>query len=219
VAKTWKTILIYHIHDHELQRCARCYLSGRLLDIGCGAKPYKEMLSSYVSEHIGLDRPQPFNPRAEIDLIGTAYEIPVENRYFDSALCTAALEHLAEPEIALRECNRVLKKGGVAVYTVPLLWQLHSEPWDYYRFTKYGLRHIFEKVGFEILEINALGGYWVTTSTMFCYYLERFEGRWMRRIKIIRAIGIASQALAYLLEKADKAESWTWMYSVVAVKR
>jgi len=219
MARTWKTLLIYHIMDKEIQRGARSHLRGKLMDIGCGVKPYQKLLAPYVTQHVGLDCPNPFNPAAEVDLVGMAYEIPVEDSSFDSVLSTAALEHLAEPEAALRECNRILKHGGVAVYTVPFLWHLHAEPWDYFRYTKYGLEHIFEKVGFEIIEIKPLAGFWATSATMFCYYIARFNRGPLRYLRLIPAIGLLVQGLAYLLEKLDKAEQWTWMYMVVAKKK
>jgi len=219
MAKTWKTILIYHIMDEEIRRCAKSYLRGKLLDIGCGTKPYKRILSSHVTEHVGLDQPKPFNAAAEVDLIGTAYNIPAKDASFDSAISTAALEHLAEPEIALRECNRILKPGGIAVYTVPFIWHLHAEPWDYFRFSKFGLHHLFEKTGFEVIEIKPMAGFWATSVTMACYYMERFHRGLLHYVPVIPALGLLFQGFAFFLGKIDKAEQWTWMYSVVARKR
>jgi len=219
VSKDLRNLLVYHIHDRELFRCARHYLRGRLIDIGCGTKPYKEMLRPYVTDHIGLDRKQPFNQNADIDLVGTAYEIPVEDESFDSALSNAALEHLEEPEVAIRECHRVLKPGGIAIYTVPFIWHIHSAPWDYYRFTSFALEHLFEKAKFEIVELKALSGFWVTFGQLFVYYLYRFHRGPLRYIPLIPIIGLVVQAVAYGLDHFDRAEEWTWMYLVVARKK
>jgi len=79
--------------------------------------------------------------KSKIDLFGTAYNIPVDDNYFDTALCTAVLEHLEETSDVTKETHRVLKAGGYAIYTVPFFWHLHEEPRDFYRYTKYGLKY------------------------------------------------------------------------------
>jgi SAM-dependent methyltransferase len=218
VAKGLHNLLVNRIMDRAIERHAARHLRGDLIDIGCGTKPYAPLLAPYVRRHVGLDRQQPFNEAARADLIGTAYDIPTADGSFDSALSTATLEHLAEPGRALRETNRVLKPGGLALYTVPLIWHVHAAPWDYYRFTSFGLKHVFEDAGFEIVELEALSGFWVTVGQLFVYYLLRFR-RGPATTRLILAVGLAVQALAYALDRLDKAEDWTWMYLVVARKK
>jgi len=219
VAKDLKSLLIYHLHDGELKQCGASYLTGKLIDIGCGIKPYKNILSPYVSEHIGVDHEKTFHESSQIDIFGTAYQIPVEEGSFDSAICTAVLEHLEEPELALRECHRILKPGGVAIYSVPFIWHIHEEPRDFYRFSKYGLQYLFEKVGFEVLELNALSGFWVTFGQLFVYNIYRLNRGPLRWLRIIDAVGLLIQAIAYGLDKIDKTEQWTWMYMIVVRKK
>lgn len=108
--------------------------------------------------------------------------------------------------------------GGVAIYSVPFIWHLHEEPRDFYRFSKYGLKYLFEKAGFEIIEINALSGFWVTFGQLFVYNISRFNRGPLRLIPVIPVIGLLIQAGSYLLDRIDKTEQWTWMYMVVARK-
>ena len=136
MAREIKNILVNQIIDKELKRCASRYLSGRLIDIGCGMKPYENLLAPYVSEHVGVDHKDSIHNRSNVDLVGTAYKIPVEDGSFNAVICTAVLEHLEEPEQALRECHRVLKLNGNVIYLVPFIWHLHEEPRDFYRFSK-----------------------------------------------------------------------------------
>jgi SAM-dependent methyltransferase len=218
LAKEIRNVLINRIHDQELKQFALKYLKGRLIDIGCGLKPYIDLLSPYVTAHIGVDHKESLHNISNVDLVGTAYQIPVDDASFDSAICTAVLEHLEEPEQALRECHRVLKSGGVAIYSVPFIWHLHEEPRDYYRFSKYGLAYLFEKVGFEVLELNALSGFWVTFGQLFVYNLYRINRGPLRWLRIIDAAGLCIQAIAYGLDKIDKTEQWTWMYMMVVRK-
>lgn len=216
MAKEIKNLLVHHIHDQQLKLYFSKFLTGRLIDIGCATKPYKEQLARHVTEHVGLDHPETVHDKSNIDLFGTAYHIPKANASFDCALCTAVLEHLEEPEAALRECYRVLKPNGVAIYSAPFIWHLHEEPRDFFRFSKYGLKYLFEKVGFEILEIKALSGCWVTFGQLFVYNIYRFHRGPLRFFPIIPVFALVIQGLSYLLDRVDRTEQWTWMYLVVA---
>jgi SAM-dependent methyltransferase len=218
MAKEIKNLLINRIHDRYLKQSASKYFSGYLIDIGCGTKPYKDLLAPYVTEHVGIDHQDTLHDKSNIDRFGTAYELPAQDEEFDYALCTTVLEHLEEPEQALRECHRVLKRGGVAIYSVPFIWHLHEEPRDFYRFSKYGLKYLFEKAGFEIVEIKALSGFWVTFGQLFVYNIYRFNRGPLRYIPVIPALCLIIQGASYLLDKIDKTEQWTWMYMAVARK-
>jgi len=176
------------------------------------------MLETYVSEHIGVDHPATLHDTSQIDLFGLAYDVPVSDQSFDTAICTAVLEHLEEPELALRECFRVLKPGGMAIYSVPFIWHVHEAPRDFYRYSKYGLQYLFEKVGFEIVEIKALSGFWFTFGQLLVYNLYRFNIGPLRTLRIIDLLGLLVQAVAYSLDSIDKTEQWTWMYMIVARK-
>jgi len=178
--KNW---LVYKISDKALTKAIQKYARGKLLDIGCGDKPYEDMTKFYITEHIGLDHENTLHDKSKIDLFGTAYNIHMEDEHFDTVLCTAVLEHLEDPDSAIKEANRVLKKGGYAIYTVPFFWHLHEEPRDFYRYTKYGLRYLFKKNGFEIVELKPLSGFWVTFGQELVYYLWRFRFSYRWQVK------------------------------------
>ena len=98
--KNW---LVHKIADKILNETIQKYSKGKLLDIGCGDKPYKNITRLYVTEHIGLDHENTLHDKSKINLFGTAYKIPIEDEYFDTVLCTAVLEHLEEPDKAIKE--------------------------------------------------------------------------------------------------------------------
>jgi SAM-dependent methyltransferase len=207
------------IAGKAIRSCAEIYFHGKLLDVGCGTKTKKLLVGDLVDEYIGLDHKDSLHDLSNIDLMGTVYEIPVESKSFDCVLCTSVLEHLEEPELAIKECYRALKPGGFAIYSVPFIWHLHEEPRDFYRFTKYGLKYLFEKVGFEIIEIKALSGFWVTFGQLFIYNLYRFNRSVIKWMHIIGIISFLIQGIVYVLDKLDKTEQWTWMYIVIAKRR
>ncbi len=217
--KSIRNLLIFKFHDRALELAALQYLNGRMLDIGCGTKPYVDMMRAFVTEHVGVDFEGSLHSKDNVDLIGTAYNIPAPDESFDSAISTSVLEHLEEPEQALRECYRVLKSGGVAIYSVPFIWHLHEEPRDFYRFSKYGLNYLFTKVGFEVVEINALSGFCGTFEQMLVYYIYRFNRGPLRWFKIIDVIALLIQGLAFVFDQFGRAEQWTSLYLVIAQKK
>jgi len=196
------------------------YAKGRLLDIGCGVKPYQEMAAPYVQEHVGIDHASIQDNQAKVDLFGTAYNIPVDSDSFDTILCTDVLEHLEEPQKALAEAYRVLKAGGYAIYTVPFFWHLHEEPRDFYRYTKYGLRYVFESAGFCVVECKPLTGFFVMVAQETTYYLLHFRrgGKINPLWWIVPPVNIVIQAIAYLLNFIDRSEEFSMEYMVVARK-
>lgn len=218
MAKILRNIVINYIHDVQLARYATRYLKGRLIDIGCGIKPYRTMLTPYVTEHLGVDHPGTLHDRSCIDMYGTAYCIPTTSESFDSAICTAVLEHLEEPAEAIRECYRLLRPGGIAIYSAPFFWHLHEEPRDFFRYTRFGLQYLFEKAGFSIIEITPLSGFWITFGQAFIYYLYRFNRGLLHKTHLIDILGLQIQSVAYILDRIDRADRWSWMYMAVVQK-
>jgi|SRR5665647_1458633 ubiquinone/menaquinone biosynthesis C-methylase UbiE len=110
---TSRNWLVHKIANEALANAFSKYARGLLADIGCGDKPYREMLKPNVTQHVGIDHADTLHDKASIDLLGTAYAIPVADEYFDTAICTAVLEHLEEPDRATKETKRVLKRGAM----------------------------------------------------------------------------------------------------------
>ena len=155
------------------------HFKGRLIDIGCGTKRYAPVLAGIVTEHVGVDHAASPVGSAGPDIIASAYEIPVPDGSFDSALMTEVLEHLEDPVAALRECRRVLRPGGRVLITVPFIWHLHEEPRDFFRYSGYGLEAIAAQADLEVLETAPLGGYWITVGQLTVYALF-MGGGWSR---------------------------------------
>lgn len=191
-------------------------LHGRLLDIGCGAKPKEVLLGDLVNEYIGLDHQESFHGQASVDIFGTAYDIPEPDASFDCVLCTAVLEHLEEPESALREAYRVLKPGGYGIYTIPMYWHLHEEPRDFFRYTKYGIAHLARKAGFEEVEIQPLSGFLMTFASESSYFLQRFR-RGPFRYLIDGIVAFTNLTVPWLDSKFPSPQ-FTWLNLVVLRK-
>jgi len=155
INKSHSHFLVYYYLTKDIEEALKIHAKGRLLDIGCGNKPYAIFLNETI-EHVGCDIAQ--SSEMKVDLICPATAILSENNSFDTILCTQVLEHVEDTDKILSECYRVLKPGGKIILTCPMYWPLHEEPFDFFRFTKYGLKCVFEKAGFVNLTIKENGG-------------------------------------------------------------
>ena len=139
----------------------RRYASGRLLDAGCGVMPFKRLLKDTLDEYHSIDIEKRL---PEVDFVGDLQDMNgVAAESYDVILCTEVLEHVPRPERLMEEAWRVLKPGGKLILSVPHLSRLHEEPFDYYRFTKYGLNVLFERNSFSVLEL-------VSTGSLFSFF-------------------------------------------------
>jgi SAM-dependent methyltransferase len=147
------------------------YIKGKCLDIGAGSfSRYEELFQ--CKDYIKMD----IFPGKNVDVIGRAEAIPFEDDIFDSIVCTQVFEHLKNPFGSAVEFFRVLKKGGVVLLTVPQINELHEEPDDYFRYTKYGIEEIFREAGFKIIEMEQRGGFFTTIAQLKIRYLiDRFK--------------------------------------------
>jgi SAM-dependent methyltransferase len=130
-------------------------LRGDVLDVGCGAMPYRAIAASYVTSYDGLD----LAPRAEdVRYVCSVTDMsPVLSDSYDTVLCSQVLEHISHPIAAVEEIARVLRPGGTLIVAVPFLGRLHEEPNDFQRFTEHGLRQILTDAGFVVESIEPTG--------------------------------------------------------------
>lgn len=190
--------LAHRLLNNALTSVAPEHIHGRLLDIGCGLKPYAPLLAPYVTEHVGVDHPESPHALTSVDVLATAYDIPLKSESFDTVLMSEVLEHLERPVDALAECHRLLRPGGKLILTTPFVWTLHEEPRDFYRFSPYGLRYVAEQAGFSDLVVIPLAGQWVMLAIMLGYALGRSPAR-----RLGGRLGILLTALQRLAIRLD----------------
>lgn len=126
------------------------HLTGRVLDAGCGSRDIRPFLRRHgVTE---VTRYDVASKDAEV-ILGPLEAMPFDDDAFDSALCNAVLEHVADPEGAMRELARVVRPGGHIVMVVPFLQPFHPCPGDYQRYTADGLAELGRRAGLDVVEI------------------------------------------------------------------
>lgn len=199
---SWKatnSVLANDLLLREIQKAVPS-MRGRLLDVGCGEKPYKGILSPHVNSYVGIDLPHTIHAQCEIDAFANAHHLPFKEDTFDTVLCLEALEHVERPLDVIREMYAVLRKGGTLVLSAPQNYCLHNDPADFYRFTKQGLAELVgNQAGFTIRYMNSLGGTREFLFDALCKWLfmkvnAGVLGRILPR-KLKKFIVIAPQAL------------------------
>jgi SAM-dependent methyltransferase len=138
---------------HFLARNRDCF-RGDLLDNGCGNAPFAQWYGPLVDRVVKLDAA----PIPSVDVVAFSDELPFADGSFDTILATEVLEHVTDAERAAADAYRVLRPGGHIVVTVPFMYPTHEAPYDFRRFTHFGLRSLLERHGFEVLSIDAKGG-------------------------------------------------------------
>jgi ubiquinone/menaquinone biosynthesis C-methylase UbiE len=152
---------------NDIALAVKSHAKGKVLDVGCGNKPYKNLFIPYATSYVGCDIIQ--SSEQCVDVVCPATKLAFEDSVFDTVFSSQVIEHVEDTHAMISELNRVLVKDGFAILSLPFTWQLHEEPHDFYRFSKYGIRYLMEVKGFEVLEINANGGKW---ATIFQLYLN-----------------------------------------------
>lgn len=186
------SILTNRLHlDVLLHYATPVYMKGRLLDAGCGEKPYSLIYRDLVDNAIGVDVKNCIHDQSEVDIFASLDNLPFEDNQFDVVLCTNVIEHVANGEDAFKELSRILKPGGTLILSVPFLYPLHEAPYDFHRYTKYGLEHMISKYGLKMEHLHALGG----PGMFFLCYFHLFVTR--INLKFLNFIFCWSQELIY----------------------
>ena len=154
--------------QEEARRAHEAYGSYRLLDVGCGVKPYHPYFAPYASEHVGVDID---NPDADLD--GPIEDLPVEDAAYDVVLSTQVLEHCLDPAAAVRELNRVTRPGGRVLLSTHGVYVYHPAPADLWRWTHAGLERLFTTNGeWASVTVTPAAGTTATLGMLTAIYID-----------------------------------------------
>lgn len=162
VTKFSMTYLHYKPFNRDLSAVIKAYARGKVVDIGCGNKPYEKLFGEQVTQYTGCDIIQ--SNLNKVDVLCPANKIPLGDAEFDTAFSTQTIEHVEDHQGLINEAFRLIKPGGYFILAGPMYWHLHEEPYDFFRFTRYGFEYILQKAGFELTETKENGGMWTVAG-------------------------------------------------------
>ena len=181
---------------------------GIIYDLGAGESPYKQFFLDYANQYIAVDWSGSYH-ETNADIVADLNQrLPIASEVADTVVSLSVLEHLCEPQMMLNEAFRILKPGGSIVLQVPWQWWIHEAPYDFFRYTPYGLRYMLERAGYVNIVVQSQSGYFTTTVLKWNY----FTGRLVRGPKPLRWLIMAAlvplwyvgQKLAPFLDKLDR---------------
>ena len=198
--------LIYNIGDNFLAKFSPLY-TGTLYDLGAGESPYKDFFLQYATHYIAVDWSGSYHATKADIAADLNKPLPIDSSVADTVVSLSVMEHLCEPQMMLNEAFRILKPGGAMVLQVPWQWWIHEAPYDFFRYTPYGLNYLFEKAGFVDINIEPQSGYFTTVILKWNYFSNRFVRgpnvlRCLVKVALI-PMWYVGQKLAPLLDKLD----------------
>lgn len=180
-------------------------LNGKLLDFGCGNKPYKDLFD--VSEYIGIDIENEAHDHSQepVDVFYDGKRIPFENGHFDNVFSSEVFEHVFNLDEMIEEISRVLRKDGKLLITLPFVWIEHEKPNDFARYTRFGIAHLLQKHGFEIEKSERSSTFIETIAQLASAYIYNTfipsptVLRWPLTILLIAPVNILGSILSFVL--------------------
>jgi glycosyltransferase involved in cell wall biosynthesis/SAM-dependent methyltransferase len=171
----------------------------RVLDVGAGEAPYRELFDH--TDYVTTDWTHSVHPGArQVDVVGPADDLPIDSESFDFILLTEVLEHTPDPTGVLREMNRILRPGGRLHMTTPFVWELHELPFDFFRYTAWGLDRVLRDAGFAGVDIAPRNDAFTTLAQMMVDIPSTIgsypDGRDSERAAAIADVHAAGQRIA-----------------------
>jgi SAM-dependent methyltransferase len=192
----------YAVREHlarwiqdEAGRAATDFGRFRVLDIGCGQKPYYPYFAEHVEEYVGVDLVE---DNAMADLHAPVEDLPVEDASFEVVLCTQVLEHAGDPDQAVSELFRVTAPGGRVLASTHGVQVFHPSPVDHWRWTHTGLELLFLRNGaWASVSVRPAGGIATCLTAIAAIYVS---------LAFRRAhLGFVARALVWLLNTSGAA--------------
>lgn len=152
----------YRLRLENEQFAKQVPVTAMVLDAGAGSSPYHDLFAH--AHYESADHLPNKNEKVPTTYVCDLRQIPVAGDRYDFIVFNQVMEHLPDPSATLAELFRVMKPGGQMIFSAPLFYEEHEAPYDFYRYTRYGVQHLFQDCGFEIERLDWLEGFFGTVG-------------------------------------------------------
>jgi SAM-dependent methyltransferase len=183
-------------YRHLLAQLKSLPKDARILDLAAGRSPFRHGFNDSFSNILSTD----FVAYDLVDVVAdTSGKLPFADAAFDAVVVSNVLEHMPDPVLTIAECYRLLKPGGLFIAHTPFLMELHDEPYDFYRYTKYAAHRLLEDAGFTSIVIEPLSDFYdVYRSLTRDFFHEQLAAARGYRRTFLRALRKAHSGLLWL---------------------
>lgn len=172
------------------------YYKGIVLDIGGRDRGKFKKPKDKVKEWIFADIEKGYNP----DIVLDVCDMPIKDDGIDVINATELFEHVEKLRKGLRECYRVLKEGGVMILSAPFLYPIHSDPYDFQRWSEYKWIKTLREIGFKIEKFKIMGRFFTVSGDIIKTFTKSMP-------KLLRWVLYLFYPLIDIVVKLDQLES------------
>ncbi|MEJ7605672.1 MAG: class I SAM-dependent methyltransferase [Bryobacteraceae bacterium] len=178
----------------------------RVLDAGAGESQYAGLFKRHRYTAVDLAVGDSEWTYGSLDAIADLQALPFAGARFEAAINIVTLEHVREPALVIAELGRVLKTGGRLLLVTPHEWEEHQQPYDYFRYTRFGLEYLLTRAGFIEVEIEAVGGFFRLLGRRLLNAIQFFPGpfAWVAAVVCV-PVGM----LIPIFDKLDRKRNFT----------
>lgn len=221
----------WHINNFVQRVSAEIPAGSSVLDAGAGECAYKKYFTHCDYKAVDLAVGNENWAYEHLDYVSALDKLPIPDATFDAVLCTQTLEHLEYPRECVAELSRVLKPGGKLYLTAPMSHPEHQMPYDFFRYTSFGLKSVVSKAGFQTIELLPFGGIFTRWAYELPRALDVFppvhvnggslsaRGLLFSPLKLVSKIAVrAAQSCLLLAEPLDKKKDDPFGWYLIATK-
>lgn len=222
---TWLGILVYPAYIvrsglfNSIKEIAP-EVQGNILDFGCGSKPYEQLFvnsASYVgcdTQHSGHD-----HHNSKVDYFYDGNTLPFADGQFDAVVSFEVFEHVFDLPGSIKEINRVTRENGLLLISVPFAWAEHEAPYDFARYTTFGMTHLLEKNGYQVVRLKRTSTYLLAVFQLLIAYLIQIAPK--NKLYYLFQLGVffPLTLLAYVLNAVLPSKNELYLGSVILARK